>query len=323
VQFLWELLPGARETRNQIIVGYAWIAAIALWIGVPDARSQSHAAELIGAVGTIGVAIALGFVAFLVGSLSDDAMEWALGIRGARSLSRYSRIPALLVVREMPETVRAELERLEASIDRLNAEVTLRAGLVLPVLAATVAGGRDSVGWAAMGAAAIIALLVQLRRRISELRVDMSASASIRADLEDELQAEYQQKTAERERELPQGVHDWPAQVARLNREIGAARAERLSTERKLAALEKEFEGGGREPSPEDTLRMAETRRLLELYDQQGATLEEALAAAHDALAAESQAARLARDRERDVEQRDRELEMDGALVRLWRKVRS
>lgn len=85
--FLWQLLPGARETRNQVIIGYAWLVAIGLWVSVPSPAKGTDLRELVDALGHLGVGIALSFLAFLIGSLSDDLAGVFLGIRGARALS--------------------------------------------------------------------------------------------------------------------------------------------------------------------------------------------------------------------------------------------
>ena len=98
----------------------------------PEVAAGSSLKELLDAVGPVGVGIALSFAAFLVGSLSEDLASLFFRVRGARAFSLETRAPAFLTIRNMPDSVRAELERLEATIDRTGAELVLRLGLIPP-----------------------------------------------------------------------------------------------------------------------------------------------------------------------------------------------
>jgi hypothetical protein len=59
--FLWNLLPGAREARNDLIVGYAWLIAIGLWTGVaPELLKSSHGIGPFPDVGRVANALRTG-----------------------------------------------------------------------------------------------------------------------------------------------------------------------------------------------------------------------------------------------------------------------
>jgi hypothetical protein len=141
VTFLWSLLPGAREARNQVLVGYAWLVALGLWFGVPKAAPSGNLHELETTAGRVSVAIAVSFGAFMIGSLSDDVVSLAFGTRSARAFTTGSA-GGLAVLEAMGESGRRELERLEGSIDRSSAELTLRVALLLPLIVG--GGGRAS-----------------------------------------------------------------------------------------------------------------------------------------------------------------------------------
>lgn len=183
MQFLWELLPGAREARNQVIVGYAWLTPVALWVGVPTPEEGSKIAELVDAIGALGVGIAVSFVAFLVGSFSDDLIGQSLKARGRNAFTLGADDP-LTTIEGMSEPVRAELERLEGMIDRGNAEVRLRSSLLLPVIATTAILSIDVWYWAIGGACVAGALFFQVRTRRVDLNANLLASAQIRTDID-------------------------------------------------------------------------------------------------------------------------------------------
>jgi hypothetical protein len=78
VQTLVELLPGLRQIRAPLAAGYLWLLTILLIVepGLPsraDARGLPRSViELVDAAGPIATAVAVGFLAYLVGSVSDD-----------------------------------------------------------------------------------------------------------------------------------------------------------------------------------------------------------------------------------------------------------
>jgi hypothetical protein len=198
VQFLWQLLPGAREARNQVLVGYAWILAAGLWLGVPDVSPESSLKELTDAVGPVGIGIALSFGAFLLGSLSEDFVSSFYRVRGARAFSLETEAPAFVTIRSMEDSVRAELERLEGAIDRVSAEVLLRVGLIPPVLVAAAAGARDDWYWPVTGFSVSVALVWQARHRLAALRPNLAASREIRAGVEESVLPQIEALEAER-----------------------------------------------------------------------------------------------------------------------------
>ena len=87
--FLAALLPGAREARNHLLVGAAWLALILLLAGSPEAdagTSLDKALDSFGATGTLLIAAA---AATVIGALVDELCE--LLIEGpVRSYLGYS-----------------------------------------------------------------------------------------------------------------------------------------------------------------------------------------------------------------------------------------
>jgi hypothetical protein len=198
VAFLWSLLPGAREARNQVLIGYAWLAAIALWVGVPSGSGTGHLHDLIDALGKIGVGIVVSFGAFLIGSLFEDVTAPFLRIRQAKAFTSGAQ-GGLDLLEAMGEAGRRDLERLEGSIDRNSAEISLRLGLLVPLLIGTVAGVVGvaqhgsikltvaSAEWGIAFVAVAAALGFQVWRRRVELNQDLAASADIRNDAQNRL----------------------------------------------------------------------------------------------------------------------------------------
>lgn len=180
--FLWNLLPGAREARNDLVVGYMWIVAVALWIGIPKI-THGRAHDLLKAVHPVGLAIAVSVVAFLVGSFSADLIRLLPGLREAKAFSVGWEDPAS-VLAQMTDREVGELERLEGAIDRNTAEVTFRISLIPPTVvagAALAAHAAEWWWWMIGGIAVVMALYLQsvLRRRLSYS--DIRASVSIRS----------------------------------------------------------------------------------------------------------------------------------------------
>jgi hypothetical protein len=194
-------------------VGYAWLLAVALAFGLPMPPKGTNAHDLVEALGPIGTGIGLSFVAFLVGSFSDDLMEWVLRTRGQQTASEVSEMSPVLVIRKLEEwQVRSETERLEASIDRLNAEASLRVGLVPPVLLSGLAAARETSSWLSLFAAGLAVLLIaQAVRRRSRLRTLVRRNAEIGASVTEALRREPEalQELEERQREQERREEDW------------------------------------------------------------------------------------------------------------------
>jgi len=200
VQFLWSLLPGAREARNNVIVGYAWLAATALWVGVPTISTNGHAHELTRAIGHVGVGVAASFAAFMIGSLWDDLIGLVFRVRGARALTS-GREGGLELIEQMGDFGRTEMERLEGRIDRAFAELTLRLSLILPLALAAASTQRAGIQWGWLGGAiaTIAALLFQAYRRRRELDVDTRASFEIGNQAEGRLMRAQEREAHERD----------------------------------------------------------------------------------------------------------------------------
>src|SRR4051794_1389503 len=70
-----KVLPGLREVRNPLVVGWVWLAAlwVAFWSHVPDrANATGLVGDVFGLVDWLGKSAVLGAVAFgayLIGSL--------------------------------------------------------------------------------------------------------------------------------------------------------------------------------------------------------------------------------------------------------------
>ena len=69
------------------MIGYAWLAAFALWFGVPHVSNSGNLHELTQAVGKVGMAVAASFAAFMIGSLSDDLIAPIFRARRARAFT--------------------------------------------------------------------------------------------------------------------------------------------------------------------------------------------------------------------------------------------
>jgi hypothetical protein len=166
VSFLWNLIPGAREARNDLVVGYMWLAATGLWIGVPKV-SDGTAGELTGAVGSIGIGIALSTIALLLGSFSSDLGSLIPGLREARTYTFGWRDPAAFLS-VLTDKEKAELDALEQQINRAFSEVSFRLSLIPPVLIAGAAAAAHYHWWwslVAVGVSLALAFQALIRRR--------------------------------------------------------------------------------------------------------------------------------------------------------------
>jgi hypothetical protein len=179
-------LAGGREARNDLAIGYAWLAAAALIVGVPKASESSNFGQLVAAIGPVGVGVAVSFVAFLLGSVLTEYLSKALAIRGARFVEpdQPGDDPGVIYPEDYrDEAVRllGSLDRAEAMVDKLNGEVILRFFLIPPLLVVCgVAAVENEWIWVVVAAVAVAVLVVQGRGRLFELRENLAASARIR-----------------------------------------------------------------------------------------------------------------------------------------------
>jgi hypothetical protein len=324
VGFLWQLLPGARETRNQVIVGYVWLFAIALWTGVPAVTKGSHLHELLDAMGPLGVGVALSFCAFLLGSLSYDLTGQLFGTRGARALSRFSDAPPVLTIRRMEEWgIRAELERLEASIDRANAEVLLRVGLIPPVLASGAAGTRSGWYWAVAAGITSAAISWQTLRRRSELVADLQTSDELRGGIAQSLEPELREMRATEETERAAGAErsrkEAEKQEIERREQDAAVEAEHQRRLRELQSLEAREASGRLDEAA--SARLAELREWKRKLDERMQELERRT----DELRARTEKKKL--EMKAHVEEARRRIsegtaaeEPDGPRIAVWRR---
>jgi hypothetical protein len=186
VQFLWSLLPGAREARNQVLIGYAWLAVLALWFGVPEVSGNQNLQELVDAIGRVGVGIAVSFGAFMLGSFIEDLTSPLFHTRSAKGFTSGS-IGGIELLEAMEEVGRNELARLEGSIDRASSELSLRVGLLVPLVLGVMVVQPSAWWWYLILAAIVVALIFQITVRQLELRNDLVGSNELRGGAIDKL----------------------------------------------------------------------------------------------------------------------------------------
>lgn len=205
MQFLTNLLPGLRDARSALIGGYGWLFVAYLFVGeVPD-PTGTRFESLADAIGPLGVAIAVSFVAYLIGSFVEDLFSNVLSIRGARSLladlptrpppqrgevrmgetdppSESDSAHGLAeAIERLPDRVWTEIEFLENQIDRGNSEVLMRFSLLLPLTIASIYLAIDESSWWALGLIGSAALGLQVALRTRRLRRELRKSAVVRS----------------------------------------------------------------------------------------------------------------------------------------------
>ena len=197
--FLAALLPGAREARNHLFVGAAWLGLILLLAGSPEAdagTSLDKALDSFGATATLLIAAA---AATVIGALVDELCELLIerarsGGMGRVELERF-RIGGgveidlgreaeaeSLVGRDISDFEQRELEREDARSERALSEVKLRLGLAPALVGVAVflpADTNVSMGMAlAMGAVGLLFGASGVRRLPGYLRSSTRARAT-------------------------------------------------------------------------------------------------------------------------------------------------
>jgi len=252
-----------------VLVGYAWVSGAALWIGVPEVARGSNLAELLDVVGPVGVGVGVSFIAFLVGSLSDDLVEIGLGLRGARAFTTDSNIiPAFMVITRMEGSVRAELERLEALIDKANAEVLLRVSLLPPLIVAAAAGTQERWYWAAAGLITGGALMLQSWWRLGELRKNLRSSEELRRGLEEMVVPDAQRHLDEVAQRHQEEQQQREAEERDEERKREAEQQRRDAEYREQLEREEEEEGRLRGLKGDGRLDSAQAQRLAGLQER-------------------------------------------------------
>ena len=114
--FLSSLLPGIRELRAPLAAGFIWMAFLYLVVGSPtrgDAPGPiNDLLELSDSFGDVLTGVALSFIAYLIGSLSQDLFGQALPRGAARLARRFSsrdlmRIDFARLLSALRESIRA------------------------------------------------------------------------------------------------------------------------------------------------------------------------------------------------------------------------
>jgi hypothetical protein len=113
------LLPGLRELRAPLAAGYIWLVFAYFVVGAPTEVAAApgplqQLLTVLPTMGTVATGIAVGFVAYLIGSLSQDLFDQVL----PRALERLSRRltpddPAAQTIEEQLARARQEAKVLE------------------------------------------------------------------------------------------------------------------------------------------------------------------------------------------------------------------
>lgn len=170
---LSELVPGVRELRSALAAGYLWLIFgwLLLHDDIGDAGGPiSDLVDLGEAATDVGLGIAASFVAYLVGSLSEDLfLRWFIRWMDKMGLKqRYAGDSEDVERIADAELMREELSRLENSADRAQAEARLRVALVPPLLAIVIyLMASDSLLWAA-SFIGVVAVSVQAWMRVRD-----------------------------------------------------------------------------------------------------------------------------------------------------------
>jgi hypothetical protein len=184
---LANILPGLREIRGPLAAGFLWL--LLGWLSFHDRVASPSGAigelvDLGGLVSDAALAVAASFVAYLIGSFSEDVFGRALTKMVRQSLEAPSspdelhtetpfqaREFSFLVTRweEMSERFReSELARLENESDRKRAERDLRIAILPPITALIVYLAVTDSWWWALALVIVPALAVQAWLRTSE-----------------------------------------------------------------------------------------------------------------------------------------------------------
>lgn len=212
---LASLLPGIRELRAPLAAGYIWLAFLYIILGTPETAADfpgpvESLVKEVDRLGTAATAAALSFVAYLIGSISQDLFgrllpiglevvwRWRFFSRGftladglylplsrltrwvnnyERDASSVSKSDALKWILDLTEELRdaryagaSEAERPEALRPMVEAEENLRIAIVPPVAALSIAVAFSSPVIGIVGFCLSLALYVQAAVRHLEAR---------------------------------------------------------------------------------------------------------------------------------------------------------
>lgn len=135
---LYQLAPGIREIRTAIASGYVWLVLVWLLLNDDVSNAGPPVADLVDlseSVSAVGLGFALTFVAYLVGSLSDDVFVRLLVKRERWQAASDGQVGEDIERLTDDELVREELARLENDLGRTESESRLRITLIPPLAA--------------------------------------------------------------------------------------------------------------------------------------------------------------------------------------------
>ena len=150
---LSSLLPGIREIRTPLVAGYIWLVFAYLVAGAPSTLSDApgpiqEIAELLDSFGSLAKGIAVSFVAYLVGSVSEDAFSRVLPTAVGRASVVFRRFGFTsfrsLDARSVQSQIRESVDRLAQAPEDARKRDFLRGQLVddLTAILASVREGR-------------------------------------------------------------------------------------------------------------------------------------------------------------------------------------
>jgi hypothetical protein len=112
------LLPGIRELRAPLAAGYIWLVVVYLAVGAPDDIGSfsvpiEHLVDLLSSFGTLALGTAVSFVAYLIGSISQDAF-------GRLLLPAISRIGVIFTRMRLSLRLEGSLSDMEYLRDKVR-----------------------------------------------------------------------------------------------------------------------------------------------------------------------------------------------------------
>jgi hypothetical protein len=179
-----QFLPGFREIRGPLASGFLWL--LLGWLVVHSSIAEAHGEiaevkELGGKLGATPLTAVASFVAYLLGSLSEDVFgRLLLGpLVGSARLVATARQRGYS--EDMSESLReAQIVRLENVSDRFQSESDLRVAIIPPLAALIVYAGATESRWWLLGLLLVLALGGQAWLRTKDFAVSSYALYELR-----------------------------------------------------------------------------------------------------------------------------------------------